>query len=293
MVIGKRWGALAALGAAALLTACATPPPAPWEDRSAPRPEEPRITPPRVVPAPDAHRVERGDSLYSIAFRYRLDWRNLAAWNRIAPPYVIRPGQWIRLSAPADRPVVAEHRPEPAPAPEARREPAVRPVPESVPVPEPEPETEPEPVRADPAPAEPSRAPAPIAEAVERNVAGVNWRWPTEGRVTRRFDAGDTRKGIHIAGQAGQPVTAAADGQIVYSGTGLIGYGELIIVKHSDSMLSAYGHNNRRLVNEGERVRAGQQIAELGINERNEQILHFEIRRNGQPEDPLRFLPAR
>lgn len=274
----------AAVAAVLLLSACAAPPRAPWEDRSAPRPEDPRTAPPRAVPAPDAHRVERGDSLYSIAFRYGMDWRSLAQWNGISPPYVIRPGQLIRLQPAApDQPVIAERRPDP---PRETR---------TVPVPEPAPPVArvPEPVPAEPKPADPSRAPAPIAPAAERTVAGVTWRWPTEGQVTRRFDADDTRKGIHIAGSSGQPVVAAAGGQVVYSGTGLIGYGELIIIKHSDSMLSAYGHNRLRLVGEGDSIRAGQHIAELGVNERNEEILHFEIRRNGQPEDPLRFLPAR
>ncbi len=121
----------------------------------------------------------------------------------------------------------------------------------------------------------------------------MNWRWPANGPVTRRFQAGDTRKGIHIAGQAGQPVVAAAGGQVVYSGTGLIGYGELIIIKHSEVLLSAYGHNRNRLVREGDSVAAGRVIAEMGLDERGEPLLHFEIRRNGQPEDPLNFLPRR
>jgi lipoprotein NlpD len=124
-------------------------------------------------------------------------------------------------------------------------------------------------------------------------VAGVSWRWPTEGRVLRPFDPSATRRGIGITGQAGQPVAAAAAGEVVYSGTALIGYGELVIIKHSESMLSAYAHNQRRLVAEGQRVEAGQTIAEMGMNERDEVLLHFEIRRNGQAEDPLRFLPAR
>jgi lipoprotein NlpD len=118
-------------------------------------------------------------------------------------------------------------------------------------------------------------------------------RWPTLGDVRRSFDPAATRRGIGIGGQAGQAVVAAADGEVVYSGTALIGYGELIIIKHSETMLSAYGHNRRRLVEEGARVRAGQAIAEMGINEQDEDILHFEIRRNGQAEDPLRFLPVR
>lgn len=111
--------------------------------------------------------------------------------------------------------------------------------------------------------------------------------------MTRPFDPAATRRGVGISGQLGQAVVAAASGEVVYSGTALIGYGELIIIKHSDSMLSAYAHNQRRLVSEGQRVEAGQAIAEMGMNERDETLLHFEIRRNGQAEDPLRFLPQR
>ena len=121
----------------------------------------------------------------------------------------------------------------------------------------------------------------------------MNWRWPTAGTVARGFNPGDTRKGILIAGTPGQPVRAAADGTVVYSGNGLIGYGELIIVKHNDSMLSAYAHNRARRVSEGAAVRAGEEIATLGRNERDESVLHFEIRRNGQPVDPVGFLPRR
>lgn len=108
------------------------------------------------------------------------------------------------------------------------------------------------------------------------------------------FINGDqTRQGIDIAGKAGDPIKAAADGEVVYSGNGLIGYGELIIIKHSSSLLSAYGHNRRRLVQEGARVKAGQQIAEMGSSSASRDMLHFEIRRNGKPVDPMSFLPAR
>lgn len=272
--------------ACALMIACGARAPAPWEDRSDPRPHDPAPVhaPAPAVPIPDAHIVRRGESLYSISFRYGLDWRELAHWNAIGEPYVIHPGQALRLREPAaGMPAVARTAPR-LPEPE----------PEPAPGLPPPADTRAAPDRPQPVPAEePTRAAAPATGAAERAMAGIRWSWPTEGRVTRRFDPNDTRKGIAIAGDRGQPVMAAAEGQVVYSGTGLIGYGELIIIKHSDSMLSAYGHNNRRLVNEGERVRAGQQIAELGINERNEQILHFEIRRNGQPEDPLRYLPPR
>ena len=123
---------------------------------------------------------------------------------------------------------------------------------------------------------------------------GIAWRWPTSGQTISRFVAGEpTKQGIGVAGNAGQAVVAAADGEVVYSGSGLIGYGELIIVRHSDTFLSAYGHNRKRLVNEGQKVKAGQQIAEMGRSGASRDMLHFEIRRNGKPVDPLPFLPAR
>ena len=118
------------------------------------------------------------------------------------------------------------------------------------------------------------------------------WRWPTQGTVIGRFAAGDPkRQGLDIAGTAGQAVVAAADGTVVYSGAGLVGYGELIIVKHSDEWLSAYAHNRRRLVAEGTAVKGGQPIAELGRSGTSRDMLHFEVRRNGKPVDPMTVLP--
>jgi lipoprotein NlpD len=121
---------------------------------------------------------------------------------------------------------------------------------------------------------------------------GLAWRWPARGELTGRYVSGDpTRQGIDIAGSAGQPVLAAADGVVVYSGSGLVGYGELVIVKHNEAWLSAYGHNRARLVNEGQLVKAGQQIAEMGRTGAARDMLHFEIRYNGKPVDPLQYLP--
>jgi lipoprotein NlpD len=121
-----------------------------------------------------------------------------------------------------------------------------------------------------------------------------SWLWPTDGRIVSNFKSNDpARNGIEIGGKEGQAIKATAAGEVVYSGNGLIGYGELIIVKHSEQMLSAYGHNRKRLVKEGQRVRAGERIAEMGRNERNQEILHFEIRHNGTPRDPLNYLPGR
>jgi lipoprotein NlpD len=123
------------------------------------------------------------------------------------------------------------------------------------------------------------------------NVQKPGWKWPTEGRVISAFAPADaSRAGVDIGGNAGQPVIAAADGEVVYSGSGLRGYGELIIIKHSPDVLSAYGHNAKRLVKEGDKVKAGQKIAEMGTDPSHREMLHFEIRRNGKPIDPVAFL---
>jgi lipoprotein NlpD len=124
--------------------------------------------------------------------------------------------------------------------------------------------------------------------------SGFNWRWPADGELIGRYVAGEpTKQGIDIAGSSGAPVRAAADGVVVYSGNGLVGYGELVIIKHSDSMLSAYGHNRKRLVKEGQRVSAGQQIAEMGSTGAARNGLEFQIRKDGNPIDPLTYLPPR
>lgn len=270
--------------AALVLAACAPWQPTPDSHRgSQPRAEK------RVVQTPPAwYRVERGDTLYSIAFRYDLDWRKVARWNGIDEPYTIRPGQELRMSAP----------PEPLP-----RRTASNPDP-SISNPggdDPEAESElestapaPERNQARNEPTAASASPPPVSASDDtRTVGGVAWQWPTAGQLARSFDPADTRKGIGVAGEAGQEVLAAASGRVVYSGTALIGYGELIIIKHSDQLLSAYGHNRRRLVGEGDQVQRGQQIAELGQDDRQEEMLHFEIRRDGEPVNPLDYLPKR
>jgi lipoprotein NlpD len=120
------------------------------------------------------------------------------------------------------------------------------------------------------------------------------WRWPADGALGGRFTAGEpTRQGTDIAGAARAPGRAAADGTVVYSGAGLVGYGELVIVKHGDQWLSAYGHNRKRLVNEGQLVKAGEPIAEMGHSGAPRDMLHFEIRYTGKPVDPLLYLPGR
>ncbi|MFZ5657783.1 MAG: peptidoglycan DD-metalloendopeptidase family protein [Pseudomonadota bacterium] len=225
-----------------------------------PRPGAPVVSRPRPG---GSILVQRGDTLYSIATRNGITVLDLATWNGLAPPYTIYPGQRLRLypgGGRSSRPVAA------APA---RRSTATKPPARATPA-----------APATPLPAEPASS-------------GFPWRWPAQGQLIGRYVAGEpTRQGIDIAGTAGAPVRAAADGTVVYSGAGLVGYGELVIIKHSENWLSAYGHNRRRLVNEGQLVKAGEQIAEMGRSGAPRDMLHFEIRYNGRPVDPLHYLPA-
>jgi lipoprotein NlpD len=326
-------------GLGLLLASCASSPPAPVVDMSsiAQTAERENETAKNVAPGGTYH-VVRGDTLYAIAFRNGLDFRELAAWNAIEPPYRIYAGQDLRLSpasperattravasaapaAPGRTPTAADSAtppgavaqsakpakgsgrfedvpatPQPAPASEE----ATAQVADAAPVPAP---------AAAAATVSASRAAAveaPAKSAAEtppkapsegpvNGAGGLAWRWPGKGALVGSYVAGDqTRQGIDIGGTAGDPVLAAADGEVVYSGNGLLGYGELIIVKHNASFLSAYGHNRKRLVQEGDRIKAGQQIAEMGSSASSRDELHFEIRRNGKPVNPLDYLPPR
>ncbi len=273
--------------------------------------------------------VARGDTLYGIAFRNGMDFRELAAINGIDAPYTIYVNQLLRLRGgharpPVARPVASAPQLNTSPSPSTRsstpstsiRDVRVEQLPDSRPgsaiierprassLPPDSAATTSMPSRPPAAstliaaptatPALSTPASAAVIPSVIAPIGGLGWRWPTSGNVISRFMAGDaTRQGLDIAGNAGDPVLAAADGVVVYSGSGLVGYGELIIIKHSDEWLSAYGHNRKRLVNEGQRVKAGQQIAEMGRSGASRDMLHFEIRRNGRPVDPLQFMPAR
>ncbi|MBW7469406.1 peptidoglycan DD-metalloendopeptidase family protein [Marinobacter sp. F4218] len=227
------------------------------------------------------HVVQPGETLYSIAWRYGRDYRELGSANGIDPPWNLRAGQVLRLdlrgtvtsgrqnqvatrkSAPASsKPRGAP----PAPTPKAAPEPTVTRSPEKG---------------------------APLASQTQ-TVARVNWRWPHIGTVIAGYStSGKVNKGIDIAGKAGDAVKAAASGNVVYAGNGLLGYGNLIIVNHNEHYLSAYAHNRKILVREGEDVKAGQVIAELGSSGAERPMLHFEIRKNGNPVDPAHYLPRR
>jgi lipoprotein NlpD len=230
--------------------------------------------------------VQRGDTLYGIAFRNGIDVRDLAEWNSLGAPYTIYPGQRLRLyprdgaATTATRPAAAEPRPaSPAPIATTPGKP-----PASVPATT-------APATATPATTPPAATPTPVASAPASN---IRWRWPADGALLNRFVGGEpTKQGIDIGGASGASVKAAADGVVVYSGSGLVGYGELVIIKHNDAWLSAYGHNRARLVNEGAVVKAGQQIAVMGRTGAPRDMLHFEIRYNGKPVDPLLHLPRR
>lgn len=211
-----------------------------------------------AAPSGTMHTVARGETLYRIARRHGLSVRDLAAWNGLSPPYTIRPGQRLRLSPPSDRqagPSDADNKTASARA------------------------TEPKPV--------------PAREAPQRSTLSGGWIWPAEGKLLARFDPKNGNKGIDIGGQIGQAVLAAASGTVVYQGSGLRGYGQLIIIKHNSDFLSAYAHNDEIYVKEGDVVKQGQKIAAMGNTGTDRVKLHFEIRSRGVPVDPLDYLPKR
>ena len=259
------------------------------------------------------HVVGKGETVYAIAWRYGVDYRALARFNSIRDPFTIHPGQRILIpdaddvippapedtppaagpqvtrsepDAPADvnirgtglqvGPVVAALPPPPAPP--------ARPLPRTSPKKPParqESETNP--------PAAPARTKQTAVSLPTRKVAGTHWRWPTPGQTIGTFKGGG--KGFDIAGEFEQPIRAAAPGRVVYAGGGLVGYGQLVIVKHDARLLSAYAHNERLHVKEGDAVRGGQHIADMGRSAKGRSMLHFEIRRDGKPVDPGRYLP--
>ena len=228
------------------LLACAGAPRAPVEVRRGEQQVE--------TTRPASHTVLSGETLYAIAWRYGLDYRQLAQANRVVAPYTIYPGQKLVL---ASKPQTA-----------AKPTPASKPVSKAIP-----------------------RKSIPVTKTAPSAPVSA-WHWPADGKIVRDY-SGTLHKGIDIDGEAGDQVKATAAGKVVYAGSGIVGYGRLLIVKHNEDYLSAYGHNRRLLVGEGESVKAGQKIAEKGSSATNSVKLHFEIRREGKPVDPKRLLPKR
>ncbi len=306
---------------AVAIAGCASRPPAPVVERApgAQAPAAPAVV--KVEPAVQTYTVKRGETLFGIALDHGLDYRELAEWNGITNASVIRTGDVLRLGPPAATaqapsdgavqvspvtgPGRVESRPlgsgaspprrmtdettiariEPRP-PDSRPEalaPAARP---AMPMQPAKPEAPPQISKVEPS----SQAAKPEPGQEPDDEDKVDWVWPARGKIVARFsDSGS--KGVDIAGRIGDPVWASAPGKVVYSGSGLRGYGKLVIIKHNKSYLSAYAHNNQILVKEGQTVAKGQKIGEVGATDAESPRLHFEIRRLGKPVDPMKFLP--
>ena len=253
--IHKAVRCLSAIVCLVLLSACSYHPPSPIDEKSSARAK-------RQLNSDGTYYVRSGDTLYAIAFGFGVDPMSVAKWNGISSPYTIYPGQMLRLSTP------------PAGSRNSGSSAGIQ-------------------ISAVKTPA-PAKTRTSSSPAKTSQTDPKSWKWPTRGRVLRSYVAGDpARNGLDIAGREGQAIIASSAGHVVYSGNGLIGYGELIIIKHNEKMLSAYAHNKIRLVKEGDRVSAGQKIAEMGRNTGNEQLLHFEIRAHGKPVNPLSYLPKK
>ncbi|WP_333974777.1 peptidoglycan DD-metalloendopeptidase family protein [Burkholderia cepacia] len=233
-----------------------------------------------AVPLPPAppgyYRVKPGDTLYRIALENGQNYRDIAAWNNLANPNQIEVDQLLRVSPQAGAAVAGTQ----VAAPIGGAAVATAPL-SSGP--------------ATPAAGTSSVAPPPAAAAASSDTAAassgpVTFAWPARGPVLNGFDDAKN-KGVNIGGTAGEAVKAAADGRVVYSGNGLRGYGNLIIIKHDATYLTAYAHNRALMVKEGDAVTKGQKIAEMGNSDSDRVMLHFEVRRQGKPVDPLKYLP--
>lgn len=274
------------LALVAIVSACATGgrgAPAPVEDRNKPKPQtvvkptgaESRTAPKTATPVavpdtpvkPGYYTVKPGDTLIRIGLDHGQNWRDIIRWNSIENPNLIEVGQVLRVLPPSAEAASDAVVVKPVPAPGAVTSGQDNPANNSTPKP----------------------PPAVAPEIVED---AMLFSWPAAGSVQSTFDE-SKNKGIDIAGKLGDPVLAAADGRVVYAGAGLRGYGNLIILKHSNNFLSAYAHNQTLLVREDQSVKKGQKIAEMGNSDSELIKLHFEIRKQGKPIDPLKMLPNR
>lgn len=331
MVRTLRQRALVVGAAVALAAGCASRTPAPVVDRLPP--PKPAAAPAAPAAGPQYYTVKRGDTLYSIALDHGLDWRELAGMNAITDPTRLRLGQQlvVKPAAPApaaEGPVVVSPIAPSAPVAARPLGPEAPAAPSAAPAAIGALKTEPKGLRlpysdenlavvqrgdaartaavppAAPAPSPPSaakpEAPPPKPEVVppvaraapDPGAAQIDWSWPAAGKVTGGFN-GSSNKGIDIGGKVGDPVLASAAGVVQYVGEGIPSLGKLVIVKHGDTYLSAYAHNSEILVKESQKVAKWQQIAKMGATGTDQPKLHFEIRRQGAPLDPLQYLPQR
>lgn len=220
------------------------------------------------------HIVSHGETLYSIAWRYNLDARGLAATNKIKSPYVIHPGNKLLLNDKGK--VTFSHKKRSSSVTKTARSSSTK--------------------RSVKAPASSASNPPKSSQVVVTKDFPFRWYWPAKGKLSKSFKAtAPQHKGIDLHGKLREPVFAANSGKVVYAGSGLTGYGKLLILKHGDRYLSAYAHNSTLLVGEGQMIKVGQKIAEMGDTgtSTNTVKLHFEIRRDGKPVDPTRLLPKR
>jgi len=320
---GARVRTLAALAVVALLAAaCAARRPAPVSERT-PMPPEGTVAqpapaaeppPPPVEKPVPTHTVKKGETLVGIALQYGLDYRELAAWNNIVNPAALKVGQVLVIAPPAGAAVAAPAAPAPRGSGAAVATPLVTAGPpiEGRPLAntdttkvEPRAQKLPFSERAlaqlsagdvpgapdasSPVPSPPSSPVPPPARAPGTDSENVDWTWPVKGKVIAPFT--ESSKGVDIAGKKGTAVRAAAAGRVIYADHGLRGLGNLIIIRHNDAWLSAYAHNDKLLVKEQDEVKKGQKIAEMGSSDTDQVKLHFEVRRQGKPVDPLKLLP--
>lgn len=241
----------------------------------------------------DFHQVSSGETLYTIAWRYGLDVKTIAQRNGLSSPYTIYPGQklslWTRNLFSQSPKVAAQSRKNTPKVPSNGGEKKL--VKTKV-------KTKSTPKANSGAATQPrsktKTRPKSPKKSQPRPAGNISWRWPAKGRLLSRFSGPNgLNKGIDIAGNLGEPVVSAAAGRVVYAGNGLRGYGLLLIIKHNEQYLSAYAHNNKLRVKEGDNVKAGQRIADIGSSGANRMKLHFEIRKNGKSVNPLGYLPKR
>lgn len=258
--------------------------PAPVEDRSgAGRPAEGKPLPgSENAGKPGYYTVRPGDTLYRIALEAGQAPRDVQAWNNLANPNLIEVGQVLRVAPPVSGTTPSATGVTAAPV--ATPGVVARPLNTTPPAPGAP--------GANTATAPAAATPAPPTEPVSAGADDVAFVWPAQGAVVASFDEGKN-KGVSISGRLGDPVLAAADGRVVYAGAGLRGYGNLIILKHNNTFLTAYAHNQALLVREDQTVKQGQRIAEMGSSDADRVKLHFEVRRNGKPVDPVAYLPKR